>query len=1060
MAWYLAFSSVRIRAAVVLLLAIGGGALCRGVPPWAPPIHLHAETVGAPTVRRPYRSGQNGRAQNLPTLLGKALSWRNIGPFRGGRVVAVAGVASDPQTYYFGGVGGGVYKTTNGGTTWTNVTDGFLNTSSVGAIAVAPSNANIIYVGMGEHAIRGTTLSHGDGVYKSSDGGKTWIHLGLEATRVVSRIRVDPTNADVVFLAAQGTPYVNSADRGVFRSTDGGKSWQKVLFVNDATGPSDLVMDTNNPRILYAAIWDHQRKPWYLRSGGPASGIYKSVDRGETWQKIGAGLPEVMGRIGLTIAAEHNRLFALVECDPKGGLYRSDDGGNSWTLVNGSWDLMSRPWYYMRLESDPQNPDTIWVMNSQIYKSVDAGKTFSRVAVGHPDEHDIWINPKSPNTLIVGNDGGATVSYDGGRTWSTQQNQATGQFYRVNVDNRFPYWVYGGQQDATTVCIAGATDHGGITEKDWYSVGGGESGFIDFDKRNPSLVYAGSWGGQITEFDQNLRYPRDIMAYPKIGFGLALRERKYRFNYNAPIVVSQHDPKVIYHAAQKLLRTDDRGFSWREISPDLTRPTPETQGIGGGPFWPEGEIYNTITYVAEAPHDAKVIWTGSDDGVVSLTRDAGANWQSFSLPGLEDALINAIEVSPHDPATAYVAASRYKFNDYRPQIFKTTNFGSSWQRIVEGIAPESWSRVVREDPKHKGLLYAGTETGVFVSLDDGQHWQSLQLNMPVTPITDLQLHDTDLVVSTLGRGFWILDDVSPLQQGAADLDMSGAHLFTPRLAYRTNIGGAGGADDDRIGGTNSPAGAIINFYLPKDSTVTIDILNSANETIRHYSNQTESNRQPLKVRVGMNRITWDLRYDPVAQVRGAPGLFRMGGRLVKPGSYTVRLTAATETAKAPLKVRLDPRFKISPEEFLRQEELLSAIERDVNELNREVTQIRSLREQIDNIAKKDPGAKVVTAGKDLAQKLEQIADALIQKNPSGGQRAVVEPSRLSSHFNFLHVSVNQVIPEVTGGEKALYAELAKEFAEFKTQFTRLLEIDLAAYNQLLAQQGIAPVQSR
>ena len=991
-------------------------------------------------------------------LFSQSLNWRNIGPFRGGRVVAVAGVASDPQTYYFGGVGGGVYKTTNGGTTWANVTDGFLNTSSVGAIAVAPSNPNVIYIGMGEHAIRGTTLSHGDGAYKSSDGGKTWVHLGLETTRVISRIRVDPTNPDVVFLAVQGTPYVASEARGVFRSTDGGKTWTKVLFVNEVTGPSDLAMDANNPRILYAAMWDHQRKPWNLRSGGPASGIYKSSDAGDTWQKIGAGLPLVMGRIGLTISAEPKRLFALVECDPKGGLYRSDDAGNSWMLVNGSWDLMSRPWYYMRLEGDPRNPDTIWVMNSQIYRSVDAGKTFARVSVGHPDEHDIWINPRSPNTLIVGNDGGATVSYDGGRTWSTQQNQATGQFYRVNVDNRFPYRVYGGQQDATTVCIVSGTEHGSITEKDWYAVGGGESGFIDFDKRDPTQIYAGSWGGQITEFDQNLRYARDIMAYPKIGFGLALRERKYRFNYNAPIIVSLHDPKVVYHAAQKLLRSDDRGFSWREISPDLTRPTPETQGIGGGPFWPEGEIYNTITYVAESPHDAKVIWTGSDDGVVALTRDAGATWQRLSLPGLEDALINAIEVSPHDAATAYVAASRYKFNDYRPQIFRTTNFGHSWERIVEGMPPESWSRVVREDPKRKGLLYAGTETGVFVSFDDGKNWQSLQLNMPVTPVTDLQVHDTDLVVSTLGRGFWILDDVSPLQQ---TLVTNTGKLFPPRIAWRSNVGGAGGADDDRIGGTNSPAGAIINFYLNKESPVAIDILNSANEVIRHYSSQTEpTSRSPLKVKVGLNRTSWDLRYEPVAQARGAPALFRMGGRLVKPGTYTVRLTAGSETFTAPLEVRLDPRFKVSPQEFERQDELLSAIERDVSDLNRDVVQIRGLREQIENVSQKNSNSEVVVSGRELAVKLEQIEDALMQKNPSGGQRAVVEPSRLSSHFNFLHVAVNQVIPAVTAGERDLYTELSQEFAGYKTELAKLLGTDLPAYNQLLAKQGISPVQTK
>ena len=1007
------------------------------------------------------QAGRQIAPSHTGPLLSQSMIWRSIGPFRGGRVVAVAGVTSDPQTYYFGGVGGGVYKTTNGGTTWTNVTEGFLNTSSVGAIAVAPSNANVVYVGMGEHTIRGTTLSHGDGVYKSSDGGKNWLHLGLESTRVISRIRIDPTNPDLIYVAAQGTPYVPSDDRGVLRSKDGGKSWEKVLFVNNVTGAADLALDSANPRILYAAMWDHQRKPWNLRSGGPASAIYKSNDGGDTWQKTVEGLPEVMGRIGIMISAAHNRLYALVECDPKGGLYRSDDGGKSWTFVNGSWDLMSRPWYYMRLEGDPKNPDTIWVLNSQIYKSVDGGRTFSRVNVVHPDEHDIWINPKAPNTLIIGNDGGATISYDGGQSWSTQQNQPTGQFYRVNVDYRFPYWVYGGQQDSTTVAIPNATEHGGISERDWYPVGGGESGFVAFDKRDPSLVYAGSWGGQITEFDQERRFARDIMAYPRIGFGLALRERKYRFNYNAPILVSQHDKKVIYHAAQKLLRSDDRGASWREVSPDLTAPRPETQGVGGGPFWPEGEIYNTITYVAESPHNKQVLWTGSDDGVIALTRDGGGTWQKSSLPGLADALINAIEVSPHDPATAYVAASRYKFNDYRPQIFKTNNFGQTWERIVEGISQESWSRVVREDPKRKGLLYAGTETGVFVSLDDGKHWESLQLNMPVTPITDLQVHDTDLVVSTLGRGFWILDDVSPLQLTAGSIDVKSLHLFQPRVAYRTNVGGGGGPDDDGGGGTNAPVGALINFYLPRQSPVTVEILNASGNVIRRYHSESESNaRQTLKVRLGMNRVIWDLRHAPVMQVRGAPALFRMGGRIAKPGAYTVRLTAGSEILSAPLEVRLDPRWKVPAEEFVGQDEMLAAIERDVTELNHDVLQIRSVREQIENVFKRPASDEVAKTGKDLVNRLGQIEDALIQKNPSGGQRAVVEPSRLSSFFNFLHVAINQVLPEITGGEKEVYEELSKEFAGYKTQLAKLLGPDLEAYNQLLAKQGISPIAVR
>jgi hypothetical protein len=550
------------------------------------------------------------------------------------------------------------------------------------------------------------------------------------------------------------------------------------------------------------------------------------------------------------------------------------------------------------------------------------------------------------------------------------------------------------------------------------------------------------------------------MAYPKIGFGLALRERKYRFNYNAPIVVSKHDHRVIYQAAQVLLRSEDRGMSWREVSPDLTQPRAETQGVGGGPFWPEGEIYNTITYVAESPHDKRVLWTGSDDGVIALTRDGGGSWQKLSLPGLTDALINEIEVSPHDPATAYVAASRYKFNDYRPQIFKTTDFGQTWVRIVDGIPAESWSRVVREDPKRKGLLYAGTETGVFVSLDDGKHWQSLQLNLPVTPVTDLQVHDTDLIVSTLGRAFWILDDISPLQQTAEDFDKQPAYLFHPKIAFRTNVGGgAGGLDDESSAGANPPAGAILNFLVQKEGPLKIEIVNRAGETIRCYSNQTDQNSRPLsfKVKVGMNRFVWDLRYDSVTQVRGAPALFRMGGRIAKPGTYTVRLTAGDKVISVPLEIRPDPRWKILPEQFARQDEMLAAIEREVTELNHDVTTIRNVRDQIDNVLKRSGTENLATPGKELAGKLQQIEDVLIQRNPSGGQRAVVEPSRFSSYFNFLHVSINQVMPVMTEGQRGLYFELSKEFDGYKTQLAKLLGADLEAYNQLLTRQGISPV---
>ena len=744
-----------------------------------------------------------------PPSLHQSMTWRNIGPFLGGRAVATAGIAGQPNTFYFGGAGGGVFRTTDSGATWANVTDGFLNTSSVGAIAVAPSDANVIYVGMGEYTPRNTTLSHGDGIYKSTDGGHTWSHLGLDSTRSISRIEINPTNADLLYVAAQGTPYVPSRDRGVYRSKDGGASWQKVLFVDDTTGPADLAMDPTNPRILYAAMWDHQRKPWDLRSGGPGSGIYKSTDAGDTWQKLSNGLPPVMGRVGIAVAADPDRIYAVVEHDTRGGLYRSDDAGKSWTLINASWSLIARGWYYCRVTADPKNPNVVWVVNTPLLRSIDGGHTFEEVAVAHVDNHEIWINSSDPKRMILANDGGATVSQDGGSSWSTQDNQPTGQFYRVNTDQNFPYRVYGGQQDSTTVGIASATAGGGITARDWYPVGGCESGFVAFNPVSTESIYAGCWGGEITEFEQSTHDDINVMAYPRMYFGMPLRDFKYRFNYNAPLLVSKHDPGVIYHASQKVLRSDNRGISWREISPDSTNPKPETQGIGGGPFWPEGEIYDTITYLAESPHDKNVLWSGSDDGVIALTRNGGQTWQRFGLPGLPDAQINEIEVSPFEPATAYVAATRFKFDDYRPYVFKTSNFGQSCERISDGLPADGWSRVVREDPVRKGLLYVGTETGVSVSFDGGKDWQSLQLNLPNTPVTDLQVHDTDLVASTMGRAFWILDDVTPLRQIDAKVSSSPAYLFVPRPAIRTNLGSPGlpGTDSSSHAnqeGTNAP----------------------------------------------------------------------------------------------------------------------------------------------------------------------------------------------------------------------------------------------------------------
>src|SRR5580704_8870802 len=723
-------------------------------------------------------------AQDIPPSLYQGMQWRNIGPFRGGRSDAVAGVPQNPHLYYFGGVGGGLWKTENDGITWTNITDGQLKTSSVGAIAVAPSDPNVLYLGMGENEARGVAISHGDGVYKSTDAGRTWKHVGLDLTRAISRIRIHPANPDVVYVAAQGATFGATKDRGVYRSKDGGATWQNVLFVNETSGACELAMDPSNPRILYAAFWDHLRKPWEIRSGGAGSGIYKSTDGGDTWQKINEGLPKLMGKIGISVAANPERLYAVVEADPDGGVYRSDNAGGSWTLTNSTnWALKTRSWYYMKIFADTKNPDVVWVLNANVLRSIDGGRNWVQVPTPHGDNHDLWINPSDPNNIIEANDGGANISFDSGRSWSTQENQPTAQFYRVNADDRFPYWVYGGQQDNTTVGIKSAVNGPGIAWKDWHPVGGCESAWVDFDPKKPDQIYATCYQGQITEYDEDTMEARDVQEYPSLPLALPSREMKYRYNWSGPVMVSRIDPRVIYHASQVLMRSENRGRTWAAISPDLTHPDDRTQGYGGGPITNEGaggEVYDTIYYVAESPKDKNTLWTGSDDGVVQMTRDGGKNWKKIELPGMADAQINAMELSPHDPGTVYIAATRYKWNDMAPYIFKTTDFGQTWTKLVDGIPAESWAHVVREDPVRRNLLYAGTETGVFVSFDGGAKWQPFQMNLPLTPVNDLKIHADDLVAATSGRAFWILDDLSPLRELNAALSKDTVHLFQPR----------------------------------------------------------------------------------------------------------------------------------------------------------------------------------------------------------------------------------------------------------------------------------------
>ncbi len=764
------------------------------------------------TATNPASTNETQKENEDPAF--KGLTWRQVGPFRGGRVLAVTGVIGEPNTYYFGGVGGGVWKTTDGGVSWVPMSDKE-KFSSVGAIAVAPSDPNVVYVGTGEACIRNNILE-GNGVYKSTDAGKTWQFMGLADTRHIGRLTVDPKDPNVVFVAALGHAYGRNTERGVFRSTDGGKNWTKVLYKDDQTGAIDIVFDPSNSHILYAALWQAYRTPYSMVSGGPGSGIYRSTDSGSTWKHIeGNGLPSgVLGRIGLGVSAEPNRIYALIEAD-KGGLYRSDDGGEHWRLINDDHRFRQRAWYYTHLFADPKNPDVVYILNTGTYRSVDAGKTFTQLRTPHGDNHGLWIDPTNPKRLINSNDGGADISIDGGENWTTQDNQPTAQFYHVIVDNQFPYHIYGAQQDNTTVGIASATNHGGIERTDWDPVGGCESGYIAPDPRDPDIVYAGCYDGSITQFNKKTGEEREMNAWPLNPMGHGDADLKYRFQWTAPIVISPHDPNVIYHGAQVLLKTSDQGYHWEVISPDLTRNDKKTEQSSGGPITQDNtsaEYYATIFTIAESPVQAGAIWTGSDDGMVHITTNGGKSWADVTPKDVAaNSRISLIEAGHFNAGTAYVAVDRHESDDWAPYAYKTTDFGKSWKRVNGDLPPGAVVRAIREDPKREGLLYAATETGVYVSFDDGGHWRSLQRNLPMSSMRDLAVTDRDLVVATHGRAFWVLDDISPLRQYQPQQANADVLLYKPSTAYRFFGGGFGGGRG--ANGQNPPSGAIIYYSL-------------------------------------------------------------------------------------------------------------------------------------------------------------------------------------------------------------------------------------------------------
>lgn len=1017
----------------------------------------------------------------------KALKWRNIGPFRGGRSVAVSGVVGDPTTYYMGTTGGGLWKTDDLGNNWRNISDGFFTTGSVGAIAVSESDPNVIYVGMGEHAVRGVMTHHGDGVYKSTDGGKTWKKSGLGQTQHIARIAVHPTDPNTVFVAAQGPLYGKSAERGIYKSTDGGASWRKVLYVDDKTGCTELSMDMNNPRILYAALWEHGRLPWQVISGGPGSGLYKSTDSGETWERLSEGLPKEMGKMSIAVCRSNSeKVYALIESDSEkeaGGLFVSNDAGKNWSRITNDHRLIQRAWYYIELFTDPHNDQTIYVLSAPALRSTDGGKTWDEISGTHGDYHDLWINPRNPKNMIIGNDGGAAVSVNFGKTWSSQDNMPTAQIYRINVDNQFPYRIYGGQQDNTSVSIAHREPGGRhITEASWTYSAGGESAFLAFNPDDPRYVLGGSYQGTIEVLDNRAKAGTNIMAAPIQYLGRDAKDMKYRYNWNAPIIWSKHEPNTFYHAAQVLLRTRDMGKTWTEASPDLTRNDKTKQGKPGVPYTNEAvgaENYGTISYVAESPHEKGVIWTGSDDGLVHLTRDGGANWRNVTPAGLPECLVNAIEVSPHDKGTAYIATTRYKFNDHRPELYKTTDYGATWTKITTGIPDTAFTRVVREDEARKDLLFAGTETGLFISWDGGKNWSPFQLNLPVTPITDLRIHQGDLIAATSGRSFWILDDLGLLRQYRPSAQPV-LHLYQPENAVLMNGGSELNKTDESFTGMHgragvNPANGIVLYYelpeLKPGETLTLDVLDADGKTVRSFSSVKDSLAQTweggpsldptLSAKKGLNRFVWDMRYPTMPGIPGTYFENSFAGHKAAPGKYAFQLRLGDRKVSAAAEILPNPQYSTAAAEYAEYHHLMQEMESNLAAMHRLVNSLHAKREQLDQLLAALPaGDKYKTAreqGESLSKKMKAWDEDMVQRKSKAYDDVENFPNKFTANYLFLINQTESDIPRVNQPSLDLKRALDAEWSALKKRAEEIRDQDLPAFNRLLWELGIGGI---
>jgi photosystem II stability/assembly factor-like uncharacterized protein len=1042
-----------------LLLAVPAGTLAaQAAPPAAPP---------------------------LDSVL-KPVHWRSIGPFRGGRSVASTGVPGDPKTYYMGTTGGGLWKTDNMGITWRNVSDGYFKTGTIGAIAVAESDPNVVYVGTGEHAVRGVMTHSGDGVYRSTDAGRTWKKIGLDSTRHISRIAVDPRNPDVVLVAAQGTLYAPSRQRGIFKSTDGGATWKQTLFVDERTGAAELSLDARNPRVAYAAMWEHGRLPWRVISGGPGSGLYKSTDGGDSWTRLTKGLPDKMGKMAIAVSRSNpDKVYALIESDsysPGRGLYVSTDRGESWTQVTSEPRLLQRAWYYIELFVDPNDDSRIYVLSAPALRSNDGGRTWETVPVAHGDTHDMWINPHNSDNFILSDDGGAAITFDRGKSWSSQRTQPTGQFYRINVDSQFPYRIYAAQQDNSSVVIASRDPAGGgIGADSWTSSAGGESAFLALDPDNPRYVVGGSYEGTIEILDTRARAATNIMPAPIQYLGRDAKDMKYRYNWNAPIIWSRWEPNTFYHGSQMLLKTSDMGKTWKEASPDLTRNEKDKQGTPGVPYTNEAvgaENYGTLAYVIESPLEKGVIWTGSDDGVVSLTRDGGATWKNVTPKGLAECLINAIEVSPFDKATVYIATTRYKFNDHTPGLYKTTDYGESWTRIDRGIPPGAFTRVVREDELRRDLLFAGTEHGLFLSWNGGRDWSPFQLNLPGAPITDLKIFRGNLIAATSGRGLWILDDLDLLRQyrpDAADLA-----IYRPAGAYLVNGGSELDATEGEITGTNptrgvNPASGVVLYYrapkLEATDTLTLEVKDAAGNLVRSILSRKDTTfkkwdggppEEPVLPAVpGLNRFVWDMRYPTMAGVPGAYLEASYRGHKASPGKYRFTLRLGARTVQTEGEILPNPLYPTDAATYAEYHAFMAGMERELTLMHETVNRLHGIQERLSAVLADLPAGEKFAAlkreGDSLVARLKAWDADMIQRRSRAYDDVENFPQKFTANWIFLINQTESDLPRVTQPSRDLQDELQREWATLKARSDAMLKEDIPSLNRKLWEAGVGAV---